>query len=201
MALVAGGKVVQESVLPPYSNATNAFDLCMDVAKAIREEPMRFSQDNWYTEDSDFIRQVLRGEGPGPACGTMACRAGWMVILARTPSAYIQAIQIQDTAFRLLGVKDAQASYDDYDHEESDEERTFRWDVRELFDGEACTIRDDQRMRVGPAIGTPEYAEMGAKGVEEFARKWEARLRAKAIQPPVGAFSKKEEGGGANGAD
>lgn len=66
--------------LIPYSTATNAYDLLSDVVAAILEEPKRFDMRDWYLGPSHTwkYRRAQR-----PACGTIACIAGWTVALAQ----------------------------------------------------------------------------------------------------------------------
>lgn len=84
------------------SKATNAADLLLDVAEAILEEPMRYNQ-----------KVALMTGGPGesgaggtyPDCGTIGCRAGWIVVLNKTPSETKRhQHRIVDVAAKILGM-------------------------------------------------------------------------------------------------
>lgn len=63
--------------LLPTRRATNSYELLDDVIRAIEEEPKRFNWRDWIILDAkaavDFQREA-------PACNTMACVAGWIVI-------------------------------------------------------------------------------------------------------------------------
>lgn len=162
----------------PYSDADNAFDLCFDGARAIREEPLRFYQEVWMDTSLDMIMQYMRHSGRErtiPACETTGCRAGWLAILSRAMPA-ITTMEIRSIAGRLL-------SFDEDDWSDPDNSR-LRYDLGDLFDGDACKVKDDENENIGPRPGTAEYAEMGAKGLEDFAYRWEGRLRAHKLTPP-----------------
>lgn len=72
----------QTKVETPRSHATNAYDLISDVIKAIEGEPKRFDMGDWFVHISPSIlkknKQLLQRF---PACGTVACLAGWIVVL------------------------------------------------------------------------------------------------------------------------
>lgn len=157
--------------LVPRSDATNAYDLLIDVARVIREEPLRYDQGSWLT----FGKYVASGEqydNPrGPECGTVGCRAGWICVLAdgimeaRTAAIY-------DRARKVLGAIGYDKMEKDEDGHPTGEEYSFSTDLEKLFHGGAIADWD---------VFTPEYAEAGARGVEEFAEKWEERL----IKTPI----------------
>lgn len=74
----------------PISRATNAFDLLEELKAVIREEPQRLYMGWWIakkhgvmTSTPDWIlRTNKRDMGHlQPACGTVACAAGWIVLL------------------------------------------------------------------------------------------------------------------------
>lgn len=164
MGLIEGEKL-------PKSDATNAFDLCMDAARAIREEPLRYNQEVWLEQEANFIAYVLDGVSDRlPACGTMACRAGWLTVLTRRMGA-----DVRGAARELLG-----------DVWNTDRPYQFTTDVLGLFSGEALERWNEEGDKLlRPAIGTPEYAELGAAGLEEFAKKWEEWLKMQPIPPKV----------------
>jgi hypothetical protein len=58
----------------PRSRAKTAYDLVSDVIRAILAEPKRV--------DMGVYRDKRLPEDGGPACGTVACFAGWVNILA-----------------------------------------------------------------------------------------------------------------------
>jgi hypothetical protein len=65
----------------PRSTATTAYGLLGDVIEAIRQEPARLDMSDWITHFHE--KSIAVPEEGGPACGTVACIAGWAVILAR----------------------------------------------------------------------------------------------------------------------
>lgn len=148
------------------SDATNAYDLLADVCQAIREEPARYNQETWLEQDEDEIRDILvdaGGKVKPPACGTMACRAGWIATLSGAKGG------TEKSAVNILGCNGYYS-----------ERQDFELDVGALFSADA--VIDECGLLHPPEIGTPEYAEIGARGVERFMARWESRLRA----TPVG---------------
>lgn len=57
----------------PRSTAKTAWELCVDVKRAIREEPKRANMRTF--------RRRLTPERGGPACGYVGCFAGWVCVL------------------------------------------------------------------------------------------------------------------------
>lgn len=171
------------------SDATNAYDLLTDVAKAIREDPLKYDQNRWISRSKETFDQVL-GVGVEPACGTIGCRAGWIAQLGTSPEQIDAAlarhedpygdgdtpfnnsygIEMKSIAESLLGVTD-----------------------RDPFFGDLQRLFDTGNLRFGqpeeewgddvPLPGTPEYAEAGARGIEYFRDRYEERLRGTRINP------------------
>ena len=132
------------------SKATNAYDLLDDVCKVIAEEPKRYDQNRWGVTGWR-ARRIYPAEEL-PACGTVGCRAGWIVALTDGRQGLDRAVRrfdVRDTAIRILGVKPS--------------------DVRRLFD--ASSVRNEL------CQGTPEYAAAGVRGLRRFMRKHRARLK------------------------
>jgi hypothetical protein len=63
----------------PRSTATNAYDLLGDVITCIQHEPRRCYMKNWITP---AITVKFETDLEGPPCGTAACVAGWICLLA-----------------------------------------------------------------------------------------------------------------------
>lgn len=149
-----------QKTIVPRSKAKNAYDLLADVCAAISEEPRRYNQGVWCLRGPKAIRDWFETEDhkiEPPACGTMACRAGWIVQLhdGRLPRKQMFMGRVAERARNLLGVTNR---WDD-----------FGLDVRWLFDGAA--VLDHQ-------VGTRAYAKEGVKGLRQFMAKHKARLKA-----------------------
>jgi len=149
-----------DELVVPKSDATNVYDLLMDVATAIEQEPRRYNQEQWLLRVEPGADET--GRAKYPACGTIACRAGWIVQLAREQSWYPGAINMQ--ARDILGLE-----LDHIGDKDRDTEWWFYDDIVVLFNGDALAGK-------GLTIGTPEYAKAGAEGVRQFAEKWKERL-------------------------
>jgi len=178
MSLTSRKIELQGAVLiVPRSNATNVYDLLMDVARAIEEEPRRYNQEDWHARVAPCEVYEATTES-GPSCGTVACRAGWIVELAGhwdsdpDPAIVWWGGGIAGAARQILGV-----TWGGLTDEEREEDAAFGRDVADLFDGSALCDLDNQ-----VAIGTPEYAAAGAAGVREFAEKWKERLLATPVR-------------------
>lgn len=143
-----------KKVAPPRSNATNAYDLLRDVCKVILEEPRRYYQNRWYVTNTERIESIL-GAKKSPDCGTMACRAGWIVQLVDGQLPKVD-FETSDRACSLLGVKD-----EDYSSR-------FRLDVTRLF---SRWDRDHD-------VGTQAYAKQGVSGLRKLMAKYKDRLKA-----------------------
>lgn len=142
------------------STAKNAYELLDDVAKAIIEEPKRYNQGDWGTTDRERIRgflveeSKLRNPEP-PQCGTMACRAGWIVVL--TGRRVDHPASVEQDAVAILG---GGIAWNEYQR-----------DIDNLFSGGAVSGR----------IGTRAYAREGVRGIRKFQKKWKERLLATPI--------------------
>jgi hypothetical protein len=167
-------KLVQErDLMIPRSEADNAYDLSLDVADAIRQEHRRYNQGEWLLTDPNEICHALRGlENPiAPSCQTMGCRAGWYVVLSEGREGAF-GYRIGNRAREILGYDPNSNSHEEY---------RFYVDISQLFSGDAVDQFSNDEDEDGyrkPRIGTPEYAEEGARGIEQFAEKWKNRLLA-----------------------
>jgi hypothetical protein len=61
--------------LVPRSQAKNAYELLDEIKAVITAEPKRINMDNWLFDPKDVP------EPSRPACGTVACIAGWTCLL------------------------------------------------------------------------------------------------------------------------
>jgi hypothetical protein len=69
--------------LIPHSSATTSWGLLEDVIKAIEEEPRRFNWVAWII-DADMNPAKVDKDAGAPACGTLACVAGWTILLTQS---------------------------------------------------------------------------------------------------------------------
>lgn len=143
-------------VKAPVSKATNAYDLLADVCRVIREEPARYFQDRFYVADTTAQRHWLDGRREPPMCGTMACRAGWVVQL-RDGHIAGEPMQIDQRARDILSGADGN-------------DGVFQRALTHLFAGGAI----DWELKPG----TIAYARAGIYGVRQFMAKHKARLKA-----------------------
>jgi len=185
MALEVKNVLVRGKYIPvPWSNADNMYDLMLDVARAIREEPRRYDQATWIERSQYSILGTLQSRGikGGPACGTMACRAGWMVLLSGNTSGDMYD-GVRWRAEQLLDFDDEKPS-----------DREYGKDIGRLFSGGAIEEDTDdlgyvKKVSNDPTvcvIGSAAYAEVGASGVEVFAAKWATRLKALPVKRELG---------------
>ena len=163
----------------PRSRANNAYDLLKDVQKAILEEPLRYNQGEWGVNlrtgslsEAQAQTERMFGEPIIPACGTIACVAGWTVALR---GGSIGGFGTEDEARSILG-------YGAVDYEP-----LFRATaLHEL----ARTIADrDGLVRFVPPCGSPDYAELGVRHIQRFMDANEAALKVQSL-PPIRARKK-----------
>lgn len=143
-----------------------AYELLERVANHILQEPKRFWQDTWGIVGKRAIRR--EGFDAVPACGTVACRAGWVVALHDGPkmipvledfSRPLNSIDVPKRANQILGFGTM----------------THAPETSELFSSEACGPRDKRR------FGTHEYARLGAAGLREFMAAHADHLKARQL--------------------
>ncbi len=141
----------------PRSDATTAYDLVSDVIACITQDPRRLDLTVWIGRRPE--PPTALEAAAWPACGTVACVAGWIVLLA----GQVPKLDTQDFALRALGFED-------------DLEDTPAWaSWRRLFH------RRDRRW--GPA-GTPAYARAVAKALARLQARDAARLRTVPVPRP-----------------
>lgn len=137
---------------------TNAYELCERVCEHIAAEPLTYNQATFLSCDVDEQRAVM---GRPTDCGTMACRAGWMVVLTDGINrAVAHEFHIEERACELLGVISSTSD--------------IGWDVADLFNGGAI---DEDILKPG----TEAYALEGVRGLRAFMATHEAHLRATPI--------------------
>lgn len=140
-----------------------AYDLMARVAAHILEEPKRYYQGKWVTKKKSDIVDVV---GAVPQCGTVACRAGWIVALHDGLNSKAITQEIQRTGGDFPVAWRAHEILDMSDRHTSD-----------LFDG--CVLL---HMVPSPTPGTAAYAKAGAKGIREFMRTHKAHLQARLLK-------------------
>lgn len=147
--------MTERNAFLPVSKATNAYELLDEVKALILEEPKRYDQGVWLVESEE------EAAGHGlllPACGTVACVAGWVVLLKASGTDYDS---IQDRARDILGLG---------------------WvDSVDLFDGSAIENACDEEDLLGVVEQSPKYAALGARHISSFQAAHEAQLKAKAV--------------------
>jgi hypothetical protein len=144
------------SAVAPTSRPETAFELLELVARHIEEEPRRYNQEMWVLRGL-----ALKTLGLEPPCGTVCCRAGWIVALhdgldaADNMTAEDRAIQILDVPHRVTA---------------------------QLFSALSINYWSDAAGAVvGPSRGTPEYAKAGADGIRAFMATHEGHLKARKL--------------------
>jgi hypothetical protein len=87
-----------ERCLVPQSDATNAYDLLLDVIACVEAEPRRLVMPEWIC----LISNIWPPKYAAPACGTVGCVGGWteMLVRDRTRSGW------QISARSLLGARE-----------------------------------------------------------------------------------------------
>ena len=131
-----------------------AYGLLGQVARHILAEPLRYYQNCFLETRVDEIEDVMHGRVP--VCGTMACIAGWMVLLNDGPKRMPRFVAdrtdaqiISRRAVELLGMYPG-----------------------DLFDEDTvCGIS-----------GTPEYAKEGAERIYAFMEEHKEHLKAHRLE-------------------
>lgn len=126
--------------LLPRTTETNAIGILKDVVKAIREEPLRYDQNEWI--------QFRSEDQIGPQCGTVCCVAGWVCVLTRPKSdrtgRSVLRADVSDKAKEVLGINDVEAD--------------------RLFDGSPKEVCE------AGTPGSRAYMEAGVRHIERFMR-------------------------------
>lgn len=110
------------------ARAKTAWNLCEAVCEAIVEDPRRYDQGTYVDQHSLF--EVAQDRGL-PECGTVACRAGWIVAL-HDGGIKVRYGAIRNRANKILGVEP--------------------WQTQDLFSGSALESYKEQQ-------GRPTYAQ------------------------------------------
>lgn len=153
-------KIFPKTRLLPKMAATNAYQLLDEVVAAILAEPKRLDMASW-VRSAEHLGSFTSSSRV-PACGTVACCAGWVCVLAR-PRAVVQAARtgenghISSIAKHLLGVSDAPGGF----------ERA----LDRLFVAHGANIMDLQ-------WGTRRYALAVVARIRAFQAAWSAHLLA-----------------------
>ncbi len=79
----------------PRSKAKTAYGLVMDARRAIADEPKRANMSTYVDERSP--------ENGGPACGTVGCFAGWIILAANRVDPVNETVYDATVAHRLIG--------------------------------------------------------------------------------------------------
>lgn len=178
----------------PSSDATNGYDLLTDVCQAILDEPKRLDMSNWIAVGK-FAEFAEKRENMRPSCGTLACIAGWTVLLRRNDRALesFRDSEIADTAINLLLGPESTLRYASEQDEdcyrptdESEEEwRAFRTIVQRLNNLFTATsphvITNAQGIDFVPERGTQAYAEDFVARVRAFQEQYAEVLRARTL--------------------
>lgn len=151
----------------PVSKARNSYELLEEVCAVIKEEPRRYDQD---TFGSGLRLRGYRATKErlemGPACGTTACYAGWMVILRNGEigggAIWKKAIammpgELRDELYILFG---SDLAY------------------HLLTDKEQEQLGEDGWGPNYPESGTPLYAKLGIRNLRLFMKKHRKVLKA-----------------------
>lgn len=102
MALTKPKRNMQRKGLAPIprSTAKTAWGLLQDVKRAMREEPRRVDMDTWLRRMDP--RNLCYECYEAPACGTVGCFAGWVVLLAGG-SPRTRPFNVESKARSILG--------------------------------------------------------------------------------------------------
>ena len=184
----------------PVVQATTAYQLLEATIRAIQEEPRRLYMDQWivvphrvqsYLEhlnwsreryvldvEHDQIRQPLEA----PACGTMACAAGWICLLARGLDG-IEQLDIEEEALELITgppvrrdgwvVRELEEDDGEFSPDERDRIRR-RHELSGIFLTFPDTLIDAQPQ-------TPEYIGLIVQRLRTFMQAHDAFLRARTL--------------------
>ena len=148
------------------ARARTAWDLCRAVCAAILEEPKRYDQSTFC---SRYDAEEVADNPELPACGTIACRAGWIVAL-HDGGITVPCSRVETRAQTILGTGDT----------------TDLFDIAALF-FEAC------KGCPAYARSSPQRrnAQKGVWGLRQWMKTHEAQLKARLLKD-VPELSKKE---------
>lgn len=127
---------------------TTAYELLERVCDHILEEPRRYAQAIW-----GFERDMIAAIKAPPPCGTVCCRAGWVVALHDGPSALLTIGSVAGRSNEILGL--------DY--------------------GDTNAIYYDSSVDAHKQ-GTAAYATAGVRGLRAFMEQHKAHLQARRLK-------------------
>ncbi len=144
----------------PRIDSADPIEILKGVVKLIREEPLRYDQGEWLSH--------MNVTG-APACGTVCCVAGWVVV----------AHDGADAAAALYN----KGRYGLYTSQRAAELLNINGDAKDqLFSGDAIAaqlsyeqdeaLEDVEDSEDLPTPGTPEYVEIGVRHIERFMREY-----------------------------
>lgn len=135
-----------------------AYELLERVIEHIREEPKRYYQNRWLMRRQDIIAEGMEA----PPCGTIACRAGWIVLLHDGVRSGIDGEYVPARANEILGA--TTYGYDaDTNQQTPSTCRLFGWEDNGW-------------------AGTRAHACQGIKGLRDFMKQHKAHLQARLLK-------------------
>ena len=167
--------VKRRGELLPVSNAKTAYGLLNDVKAVILEEPKRVYMGDWAIEGKSDVEyfcsthmQTREGRTVnGPACNTIGCISGWVTFLK--PEKRVHASCGENiVAPRAEGYGSDDAGRDLVNGSYSDDPIfPLRTAVYDLF----------MNTNVKAPYGTKKYAQIVARRIESFQKKWAKELK------------------------
>lgn len=141
----------------PTSKAKTAYGLLSEIAALALAEPKRIAMNDWLVTRGSSRTPALGF----PACGTVACVAGWAVTLRPTKarekfdqwSGLYETEDAGDRAQRVLGLSDKQA------------DRLFR----------------PTSLMCASNLQTPAHARATVRHIRQFQKRYKAQLLAKKV--------------------
>lgn len=165
-ARVVGSKVTRRprATAPantlPRGKAKTAYELLERVCAHIAAEPKRYYQGWWVFRGKDAIangREAENVDFKAPECNTIACRAGWIVLLhdgLRTKKVEDGGHGTAGRARQILGMD--------------------LYETQQLFDGGAVCS--------GLKPGTRKYMREGIRGLKAFMAQHAAHLKSRSLK-------------------
>lgn len=168
--------MTNSNLVPRITEPISAYDLLTKVCEVITEEPKRYNQGNWVLRGQQIDYENL----PMPSCGTVCCVAGWIETLVESPQRAERLSQAFDSTLDHFPISLDAANLLGLSIEDGDE----------LFDSEVLyrLFDDDYEDFDGPPDdfpdrGTPEYAALGVRHIQNFQAKYADQLKAKIVVP------------------
>jgi hypothetical protein len=157
-----------EPDLVPRSRATNAYELLDEVVRVIEAEPRRLNMGNWIFMPSYVERELI------PACGTVGCVAGWIVLLWDGPrAAFADRQNVPTRALQLMGSDGFPYS-------------SLGGDLNRLFDGAVVRNADADLEEVEVAEpGDEDYVKLVVQRIREFQDEHEEFLKHRTLTPDM----------------